>query len=77
MPGWYSGCDTEIDGEIYSTSFQPVSGFKSISELDLYKSNGLIKPLEKLINFNIPALKNYNMQLYIERNLYTNDIPQV
>lgn len=77
MPGWYSGCDTEIGGEIYSASYQPVSGFKSISEYELYNSNGLIKPLEKLINFNIPALKNYNMQLYVKRNLDTNDIPQI
>ena len=77
MPGWYSGCDTEIGGEIYSASYQPVSGFKSISEYELYTSNGLIKPLEKLINFNIPALKNYNMQLYVKRNFDTNDIPQI
>lgn len=77
MPGWFTGCDTDIGGEIYSASFQPVSGFKNISEFDLYSSNGFIKPLEKLINFNIPALKNYNMQLYIKRNLYVNDISQV
>jgi hypothetical protein len=77
MPGWYSGCDTEIGGEIYSASFQPVSGFKSITEYELYNANGLIKPLEKLINFNIPDLKKYSMQLYIKRNLYTNDILQV
>ena len=77
MPGWYTGCDTEIGGEIYSASYQTVSGFKNISEYELYNSNGLIKPLEKLINFNIQALKNYNMQLYVKRNLYTNDIPQI
>jgi len=77
MPGWYTGCDTPIGGEVYSASFQIVSGFKSINEYELYNANGLIKPLEKLINFDTNALKKYQMQLYVKRNLYLSDVTAV
>lgn len=77
MPGWSAGCDTEIGGQIYSQSFELVSGFKNITEFEVYKSAGLIKDLEHLINFNIQALKNYKMQLYVKRNQYTNNLPQI
>ena len=48
-----------------------------MNEFDLYNANGLIKPLEKLINFDTLALKKYNMQLYVKRNLFLSDITAV
>lgn len=59
MPGWSSGCDTNIGGEIYSEAYSRVEGFKNVTEFDLFNANGLIKPLEKLINFDTVELKKY------------------
>lgn len=77
MEGWQEGCSKGVNGTKLSNTFLPVENSPLISEYDIFEANGLIEPLKKLINLNIPALKNYNMQLYAQKNLPVNDPAKV
>ena len=61
MPGWKTGCEKEIQGVSKSQDFTEVDNSPDISEYDLVQDNGLEPQLEKLINFRIPKLKDYQM----------------
>jgi len=68
MSGWEDGCDKDVNDVTLSQTYYEVDNSPDISEHQLFESNGLIEPLEKLVHFKIEKLEDYKMQFYYQEN---------